>query len=457
MATSETAVIARNPGDRSDFRKLKAPVLLLVVWEFFMVLFASLFSPPMGSVSQTLGVSSSLMGNFPLLDSMFFHSLALPLAAVLAVVTVGAFGVRGRLRSFIVYAAAFGGVTSSGLMAYILLTGGDTVSYYLMYLTTSVEALAALALLVALIPKRDGSAGMRLLGRDLTAFAMWVVTAGAVVAVSMGEYASWGNGQWNPSTTLAEMSGLETVHQNLIMTIIGAAIVVIAARWFMADTYRDTAGLFVKVGLCGIIVGVPVVVASMLAIASSEVGPMGGITALEGVLLEASLFLMFAMMYGEARRLRVRNPVALLRESLTFGMLFVFFWVNVAVTLPGVYVAANLARFNGQYLGFYYRQVFVIGHEHALVTLTAISLMMLVALMFNVKGVLGALAGTTMTAGYVICTVANVLFMFFLIPNGSTFIEYMSDGIALMFLGVLLATVGMLLSGRGPRRSAASV
>jgi hypothetical protein len=160
---------------------------------------------------------------------------------------------------------------------------------------------------------------------------------------------------------------------------------------------------------------------------------------------------MFAAMYEEAKRLHVRGPLGVLRESLTFGMLFVLFWVNIAVTLPGIYVAVNLARFNGQYLGFYYRQVFAIGHEHALVTLLAISLMMLVALMFRVKGIVGALAGLTMTLGYVICTVANLFFIFFLVPNGSTFISYMSDGIALMFVGVLLALVGIAFSRGGPK------
>jgi hypothetical protein len=104
-------------------------------------------------------------------------------------------------------------------------------------------------------------------------------------------------------------------------------------------------------------------------------------------------------------------------------------------------------------LGFYYRQVFAIGHEHALVTLLAISLMMLVALMFRVRGIVGAVAGLTMTVGYLVCTVANVFFIFFLVPNGSTFISYMSDGIALMFVGVLLALVGIAFS-RGGRRGA---
>jgi hypothetical protein len=146
----------------------------------------------------------------------------------------------------------------------------------------------------------------------------------------------------------------------------------------------------------------------------------------------------------------VRNSIVTVGGWLLFGLL-VFFWVNNAVTLPGVYVAVNLARFNGQYLGFYYNEVFVIGHEHALITLTAISLMMLVALMFNVKGFLGALAGLTMTAGYLTATLANVFYIFYLIPNGQVFVSYMSDGIALMFVGVCAAMLGIALSKGEPK------
>ncbi len=435
----------------SGFASLKPLVLLAVAWEFALVMVASLFSPPMGSVGKEVGLPSSLV-NFPVMDALFFHSLALPLALVLILVTVSAFDVGGRMKAFIVYAGTAGGLVASGTMEYLLVTHGSSAAYVVMYIGMGLEAAAAVALLVALLPRRDPSAGMRLLGRDLTKVAMWVVAAGAIIAVSIGGYAALANSQFYPSTALSEMTSLETIHENLIITLIGSAVVVLAVRWFAADRYRGTPGLFVKIGLYGMIVGVPVVVASMLSIAATGVGLMGGVTMYMGILLQAALFVMFAIMYGEGRRLHVRNPLAVLRESLTFGMLFIFFWVNVAVTLPGVYVAVNLARFNGQYLGFYYEEIFTIGHEHALITLTAISLMMLVALMYEVRGILGAIAGLAMTSGYVVATLANLYYMFYLIPNGPTFISYISDGIALMFIGVLAAMVGIALSKGGPRK-----
>ncbi len=447
---SSSDVEGETQDDPNPFMHLKPLVLLTVLWEFLLVLAASLFSPPMGEIASAFGVSTSLMVNFPILDSLFFHSLAMPLAAVLMLVTLGAFGIHGRIRSFVMYAGTFGCILTSGSMAYILLSGGDTLSYLLMYAGMALGAGAAVSLLLALWPHRAPDVPMKLAGRSLAGLTMWVTVAAALVAVTLGSYAALGNAQWNPSTTIGLMPGLQAAHENLVITVVGAAIVVLAAKWFKAEEYTGTPGLFAKVGLYGTLVGIPIVVASMLVAAPTATGPTGDLTIFSGILLQASLFIMFAVMYEEARRLHVRGPLGVLRESLTFGMLFVLFWVNIAVTLPGIYVAVNLARFNGQVLGGYYQQVFAIGHEHALVTLMAISLMMLVALMFGVKGVVGALAGVTMTVGYVVCTTANVFYIFFLMPNGPTFISYMSDGIALMFVGVLLALMGITISRRPP-------
>jgi hypothetical protein len=76
--------------------------------------------------------------------------------------------------------------------------------------------------------------------------------------------------------------------------------------------------------------------------------------------------------------------------------------------------------------------------------------------MFGVKGILGAIAGLTMTVGYVVATTANLFYIFYLIPNGPTFISYISYGIALMFVGVLLALVGIAIS-RGGRQDMSQI
>jgi len=251
MTVPEPADSDRRPEAVSGFAGLKPLVLLVVTWEFLLVLVASLFSPPMGSVGRDVGLPSSLV-NFPLLYAMFFHSLALPLTVALILVTVGAFDIHGRLRAGITYASTAGGLAASGIMAYILVTGGSSVAYLLMYIGLAFEAGAAVALLFALLPKRDSSAGMRLAGLDLTKVAIWVVIAGAIVAVSIGAYAATSNGQWNPSTTSGQMTGLETIHENLVITLIGSAVVVLAVRWFAADRYGGTPGLFVKIGLYGV-------------------------------------------------------------------------------------------------------------------------------------------------------------------------------------------------------------
>lgn len=443
-----------NAGRKPYFAGLRPLVILVVAWEFLLVLGASLFSPATEAVGRAIGLSRSLMNNFGLLDILFFHALALPLASVLMIVTLGAFGVLGRTRKIVLYAATVGCLLASGMMGFILVTGGSPISYGLMYTGMVLAGVAAVSLLVGLWPRRDPGAQMKLAGRALAGWAMWVTMLAAIVSVSVGAYAAISNVQYNPSTLSAEMQGLEAAHMTLIIAIIGVAVVLLAVKWFDADSYRGDPGLFVKIGLYGTLVGVPVVVATSLWAAPEAIGPTGDIGISAAILIQASLFLMFAMMYEEAKRLHVRGPLGVLRESLTFGMLFVLFWVNIAVTLPGIYVAVNLARFNSQYWGFVYQQVFNIEHEHALITLTAISLLMLVALMFGVKGILGAAAGLTMTVGYVVATAAGLYITFFAEPYVAAFIPYVSYGIVLMFVGVLLALVGIAVSKGGRQAEA---
>jgi len=128
---------------------------------------------------------------------------------------------------------------------------------------------------------------------------------------------------------------------------------------------------------------------------------------------------------------------------MSYGMLFVIFWVNVVVTLPGIYVAVNLKRF----VGLPNEVAFVTGHEHILITLTAIALLMLMAVAYDVKGRLGALAGAALTSGYIVSTAATVLYMFYdWDPLGSAYVPYIDAGIVTTLVGVFLSLIGIARS-----------
>ena len=422
-------------------------VLGLVIWESLLVLLFISFSAATGEANTMIGLPSSLLANFSGRDIFFFHSLALPLAAVLVLVTVSIFGVAGRRLDAIKYSATAGAAIASGTMLYILFTGETTVAYAVMIVGMVLEGGAAAVLFLSLWPHRDPSASMRLLGFDLSRLAMWVVMAISLVVVAAGSYAALGDRLWSAIPVVAGSPGLAAAHESLIIACVGAAVVVLVVKWFGADRYVGATGLLVKLGLYGVLIGTPAMAIATFVVASTATQSSGELTVLGSIPMEASVFVMCAVMVKEAGRLRARGPLGMIRESLTFGLLFLLYWVNVAVTLPSLYVDADYSRFSAQYLAIAYMNAFAIGHEHALVVLTAMLLFMLVALMFGVTGVVGALAGWALIAGYVLSTTANVFFIFNAASGGSQYVAYIGDGLGLMLIGVIIALVGMLMAG----------
>jgi hypothetical protein len=419
--------------------------IALVLWESLLVFFFMLFSPPMGGANESLGLPSSVLAGFSALTSLFFHSLALPLAAVLVLVTLIVFGAKGRRSRLIGYAVTAGALISSGTMVLILITGGGLLAYGGMVLGIVLEAGGVVALFISLWPRRDPSAPMRLLGFDLARLTMWVVIAAALFSVAAGSYAALGNAQWSPTPLLGQLPAEEEAHSSLVIAFIDAAIVVLVAKWFAADRYGGAPGLLAKTGLYGVLIGTLFAAAAVpAALAFTLIA--GELTILGSGPMLASVFIICAVAVGEARRFHLKVPIWLVKEPLTFGLLFLLYWVNMAVMLPSIYLGSHYARFTSQYFAVYYLDAFTVGHEHALVTLTAILLFILLALTLGVRGKIGALAGLALIAGSVVSSVANVFYIFDLIPNGYVYIEYIGDGIALIVIGVMVAFLGMIAS-----------
>jgi uncharacterized membrane protein YhaH (DUF805 family) len=101
----------------------------------------------------------------------------------------------------------------------------------------------------------------------------------------------------------------------------------------------------------------------------------------------------------------------------------------------------------GQFAGLPNEVPFIIEHEHALVTITAMALLLLVALIFEFGITARRLIGATITAGYVIGLGAGVPYVF-LNPDPYTgfAIRYMQAGIILMLAGVLITILAAATS-----------
>lgn len=438
------------PTDKKSPRNLplKRLIVIATLWDFLIVVFGMAFAPPFQGVTSVLALPDTLVRFFYPYEAMFFHALALPFVAVLVYATLLIFGTRGRTATFITAAVTAGFVLSSLSALYVMFTGANAFAYDTLWVGLGLGVLAALGLLLATWPsKQEGQPTMNLKGRNLASLCVWVSVLGVLSAAGVGVYASYGSSMWGSLATIQGETLLAATHEHAIITVVDASLVALIVKEFKADLYEGIPGLFVKIGLYGILVGIPTTTVATFATVPMGVAAHTAITAFAGILLQAALFVTYAIIYAEVKRLNTGILRGIYNGMMTFGLLFILFWVNVVVTLPGIYVAVNFQNFIGQPN----EQAFITGHTHVLITLTALTLLMLVAHVYRVRGKLGVFGGTTLTVGYLISTSATVLYMFYdWNPITSAYIPYIGAGIILIVFGVLATLAGVAHSDVDP-------
>ncbi len=434
---------------------MKSLIVFALIWDLVILFFGMLFAPPFQALTNQLSLPESLVRFFYPYEAMFFHALAIPFIAVLVYATLAIFGTRGRLASFTIATVTLGFVVSSLSGLYIVLEGANPIAFGALWVGLALGVLAALGLLRTTWPGReDGQPTMNLRGRNLASLCVWVSVLGVLSAAAVGAYASLGSSMWGAASTIPSGKLIAATHEHVIITIIDASLVALIAKEFRADLYGGISGLFVKVGLYGILVGVPTTAVATYATVPMGVAAHTSITAFAGILLQSSLFVAYGVIYVEAKNIRGRLPLGVVKNIMTFGLLFILFWVNVAVTLPGIYVAVNLQSFRG----LPNEQAFITGHTHALITLTALTLLMLLAHVYRVRGKLGIVGGFALTSGYLIGTVANIFYMFYdWNPITSVYVPYIAAGIVLMAAGAIATVAGIGVSGVSPSGPGARV
>jgi hypothetical protein len=422
---------------------LRPLTIFAIIWEFAVVLFGMVFAPPFQGLNRAVGLPDSVMRLFFPYESMLFHALAVPFVAVLAYTALAIFDSRGRLADFVTMAVTLGFTLASASALYVLLAGSNPIAFGALWSGLSFCVMGALGLVGALWPGKEKREVAAVRGRSLAQIAVCLAIACLLVAVSVGAYASTGSTQWGAPSSFDGFRLVVASHTHVVITIIDAAIVALIARHFAADAYRGLPGLFVKIGLYGLVVGIPTTTVATIATVPMGVAAHNAITVFAGILLQASLFVMYAILAVEARKPGFRGVGGVLRRALPFGMLLILFWVNVVVTLPGIYVAINMKSF----VGLPNEQAFITGHEHILVSLTAIALLMLVAQVYQVGKRLGVLAGAFLTVGYIVSSAATVLYMFLdWNPVSSAYVPYIGAGIASMVAGIVALIVGLIVT-----------
>jgi hypothetical protein len=434
-------------------RVVKTLILSALICEFLQVLLLLAFTVPLRPDLDLLGGTALLSGMsfrviFLFHQSVFYHSLAAPFIAILLYVTLLVFNLSGFAAECAVYSVTIGFMLAvTGGMTTIFV-GWNLFAHGVFLLGLLASFVAGVFLLATLNPFAIASKKQAWRSR-LVRLNIWIAVLFVLATAVVGAYASMGSSQWGASAIIDEFVFIRSAHEHAIITIVDAAIVVIAAEHFEIAGFGGLRRFSSDVGMYSMLIGIPTVAIATYASVPFGVAAHNVITAIAVLLLQGALFVTYAMMADIVLRPGRGSTVAkLFRDPLVFGLLFTFLWVNVAVSLPGIYVAVHLRQF----AGLPNEVPFIRGHEHALVTITAMALLLLVGSIFNFKGRARILIGSTITAGYVIGLGAAVPYIF-LNPDlyAGFAIRFIQIGIVLMLAGVLatiLAAVTYLRRGR---------
>lgn len=417
-------------------RLMTALILIASLWIFTQLLLLISFSPPFSQLTNPLIPLIQLIT----CESLFYHALALPFVAVLVYVTVDILNLKGVAMEYAVVNVTIGYLLASlGAWAIIVLRW-NPIAHGMLFTGLMLSFLSGVALLVA-VGKHSFKAENTSVRRKELAIkiGIWLAILFVLASSLIGLYATTGSSQWGASEELNGYRIIVAAHRHAIVTVVAAAIVILAAKHFDAQSFVGVRGLFVDVGLYLVLIGIPSVSISTYATIPLGVAAHNVITPSGAVILQGALFIMYAVMADLSTRRGSSNPLKnLFKETTSFGLLFTFFWVNIAVTLPGIYVALHL----NQFVGLKNEIPFILGHEHALVALTAVALFLLALLRVGVVDVLRRVAGALLTIGYVLATGAAVFYVFFEPePHSSFAMPYIQIGIVLMFAGFLLGLI----------------
>ncbi|MBC7223654.1 MAG: hypothetical protein H5T59_05180 [Anaerolineae bacterium] len=426
---------------RNLFTTTEGLLLVVTGWEALAVAFLSLFSGPMAAwgVPARLGLALDPAGRVGRII-MLYHALAVPLVAALVYLMLDALPFDARTPRLVRPAITVGYMLASGGAIAFAYFGAGWIAHGLFLVGLSLVFYAGAVLAWGLFPWRpdleDGFTWERL--------AFWLMAvytlASAVIGGAAGAYFGNGFTAFLAEDVLRDAHNLGhraiIAHLHIMLTLMDVALLLLVARRFRLQ------GRAYRVAMPLTIVGTTIVTFATWSVMFAEeiahkVINVGSAFLLPGALIVA--FWGFAQLAREgAGRGRLR---AVLRDPIRFGLCLELVFVNVVVTVPGVYVAFYLETYRQPA----YREVeraFAVGHWHVLATLSAVVALFLVADRLRARGALRQVLGWGVLAG---STLAFVFIQFYLFrapgQDRAWTVPFFEAGIA-VFLVALAAWLG---------------
>jgi hypothetical protein len=151
--------------------------------------------------------------------------------------------------------------------------------------------------------------------------------------------------------------------------------------------------------------------------------------------------------WGFAQLIREQggNLRALFRDPIRFGIFFELIFVNVVVTVPGVYVAFHLETFRQPaYLAV--ERTILVGHWHVLATLSAVVVLFLIADRLGTRGWVRQAVGWGLLVGSTLAFVFVNVYMFRRPGQEKAWtVPFFETGIALSLLALAIFVAARLL------------
>ncbi len=413
------------------FGSLPGLLIVAVAWDALTVASLSPFSGPLQplGLAGLLGVDLSEPGRVGRII-MLYHALAMPFVAALVYLVLDQVpmatgeAAEKRIRHSIVVPITVGYMlTSIGGMTFGY-GGRNWIAHGLYLVGLSLVFYAGVMLAIALWPGRrwpaDPARYAHLGGVPLERLAFFLVAVFTLVSAAIGGAAGafFGNGfeaflaedivRVDPHTRFQLMI---IAHLHIMLTLIDVMILLLVIR-----TYR-VEGLVHKIAVPLTIFGTIIVTFATWSVIGWEgahkVINIGSAFLLPGAILVAIWGFSKLMREGvENRPASVGQKLgALFRDPVRFGIFFELIFVNLVVTMPGVYVAFNLETYRTPaYLAV--ERTILVGHWHVLTTLSAVIVLFLIADRLGTRGWVRQAVGWGLLAGSTLSFVFANVYMF---------------------------------------------
>ncbi|MGD9047089.1 MAG: hypothetical protein PVF77_03480 [Anaerolineae bacterium] len=419
------------------FGSLPGLLLLAVAWDALIVASLTPFSGPLRplGLADLLGVNpgdAQRVGRI----IMLYHSLAMPFVAALVYLILDQVPMGSsredeqRIRRSIVVPITVGYMLASiGGMTFGYATAADGgrswIAHGIYLVGLSLVFYAGVLLAIALWPSRkwatDPAHYSHLRGLPLERVAFFLVAVFALVSAAIGAAAGafFGNGfvaflaedivRQDPHTTFQLMI---IAHLHIMLTLIDVLILLLVIR-----TYR-VEGRVHKIAVPLTIVGTTIVTFATWSVigweAAHKVINIGSAFLLPGAIMVAIWGFARLIRQGEVEHGAAKLDQklrALFRDPIRFGIFFELIFVNVVVTVPGVYVAFNLETYRSPaYLAV--ERAILVGHWHVLATLSAVMVLLLIADRLETKGWVRQVVGWGLLVGSTLSFVFVNIYLF---------------------------------------------